>query len=381
MNYIFLDTKENFKEVFEIWSSLIASGSPHSFFQSCPWIENWLKSLHKENISLKLVTIYNNDQAVVTFFIGQNKFRRRWLFTGSSVSLNTVSSEYYDALCVEFNSFLIRPGFNIDLQQVMNSLKNIFPWDEFKFPRVTEDLYFKIKSSIQLENDFNLLTHHIKPSYYVDLDKIRDHDNDYFSFLSKNRKKQLKSTISAYSKLGDLDITMADTTSNALVFLNDLVELHQKNWLAKGEVGAFSNTYLLSFHKLLIEDWYDSGYIQLLKVSCGSCTVGYLYNFVYDKKVYYYQSGFEYLKENKYRPGFMSHYLAIMLNLNIGYRQYDFLAGEVAYKKTLSTDSTNLYCLTLQQQSSRFWFENKLVEMKKKLKYLKNDSKHLISIK
>ena len=43
MNYIFLDTKENFKEVFEIWSSLIASGSPHSFFQSCPWIENWLK--------------------------------------------------------------------------------------------------------------------------------------------------------------------------------------------------------------------------------------------------------------------------------------------------------------------------------------------------
>ena len=83
--------------------------------------------------------------------------------------------------------------------------------------------------------------------------------------------------------------------------------MHQKNWLAKGEVGAFSNTYLLSFHKLLIEDWYDSGYIQLFKSELWIFVPSVIcYNFVYDKKVYYYQSGFEYLKENKYRPGFMS---------------------------------------------------------------------------
>jgi CelD/BcsL family acetyltransferase involved in cellulose biosynthesis len=364
MNCIFLDSKENFNRVRDVWTSLIANGSPHSFFQSWAWIENWLESLHDENQSVTLVMVIEEEIPVLAFFLGKNKFKRRYLFSGHSISLNTTNNAYYDSLCVDFNSFLIKPVYSGDLQEIISETAKDYSWDEFVFSNTTEDFYQKINDSFQQKKNYNVLVSYKNPSYYVNLDKVRSSDGDYFSLLSKNRKKQLKSTINAYKKLGDLQIVPADSVEEALLFLNELVMLHQKKWVERGEVGAFSNKYLFGFHKNLIKRCFSAGTIQLLKVNCGGKAVGYLYNFIYNNKVYFYQSGLAYRKENKYRPGLVTHYLAIMLNSDLGHREYDFLTGDRAYKKSMATDESNTYYMTIQKNSYKFLVENTLVYLK-----------------
>lgn len=367
MNCVFLDVKENVNQVREVWTSLIAEGAPHSFFQSWAWVGNWLESLHGENQTVTLVIVIEQEIPVVAFFIGKNKFRRHLFFSGHSISLNTTNNEYYDSLCVDFNSFLIHPGYSGDLQKIIAATTKNYSWDEVVLSNTTEDFYQKINHSFQQKNNYSVLVGYKKPSYYVNLDRVRGNDGDYFSLLSKNRKKQLKSTINAYKKLGDLQIVSAKSVDEALLFLNELAVLHQKKWVERGEAGAFSNEYLFGFHRKLIARCFNAGSIQLLKVNCGEEAIGYLYNFIYNGKVYFYQSGLAYSKENKYRPGLLTHYLAIMLNTDLGHQKYDFLAGDKAYKKSMSTDETATYYVTIQKKSYKFWVENVLVFLKSRM--------------
>jgi CelD/BcsL family acetyltransferase involved in cellulose biosynthesis len=51
----------------------------------------------------------------------------------------------------------------------------------------------------------------------------------------------------------------------------------------------------------------------------------------------FYQSGLEPSSDNKVKPGLVAHALAITECAAAGLREYDFLAGDSQYKKSLST--------------------------------------------
>lgn len=89
-------------------------------------------------------------------------------------------------------------------------------------------------------------------------------------------------------------------------------------------------------------------------------TIGYLYNFVYEGRVLLYQSGFNYQAgtANAYRPGVVSHYYAIVYNASQNMLKYDFLAGDDAYKRGLSTGSEKMYWLRLVKSPYRLFLMN-----------------------
>ena len=112
--------------------------------------------------------------------------------------------------------------------------------------------------------------------------------------------------------------------------------------------------------------------MQLLKISSGDEDVGYLYNFVHNKIVYAYQSGFIYIKQAKYKPGLVSHYLAIQYNIQVCNDRYDFLAGDNQYKRSMSTSTASMYWLIIQRPSIKYFLEEMSIKMKNILTVSKN---------
>jgi len=131
----------------------------------------------------------------------------------------------------------------------------------------------------------------------------------------------------------------AGSGQGAKDFLNALRALHAQKWEERGEESAFVNSKVAEqFHDLVINEAFDRGEIQLLRILVGDTELGYLYNFVHRGRVVFYQSGFRTgLLDKQDRPGLVCHALAIEHNAQTGQHIYDFTAGDYRYKSSLAT--------------------------------------------
>jgi len=352
---------KNFDQVRKIWTHL-QENSPHSFFLSWAWIETWLDCLpNNQNISFVYGTL--NDKPVLGYFFGFKRGFGSCITYCSRGYLNSTGIEELDEITIEYNGILFDKSVSqCDLTDLLK--KDISPWDELICPASSKELLSIFEST---SKSLNIKLIQSRPSYYVNLDKVRENNNDLLSLVSKNKKAQIKRTKKCYEKDAEFRIEIADNIDQALNYLDGLNYHHQKNWTSKGHPGSFSNKFFCEFHKTLISKHFHEGIIQLIKISCGTEVVGYLYNFIYQGTVLFYQSGLNYREGNLYRPGLICHYLAINYCANKGYSKYDFLEGDSSYKKSLATDNNELHWIKCQRNKVRFKLEDSLRYIKNKL--------------
>jgi CelD/BcsL family acetyltransferase involved in cellulose biosynthesis len=154
---------------------------------------------------------------------------------------------------------------------------------------------------------------------------------------------------------------VAQDVRQALAWFDHLKGLHTVQWQARGQRGAFANPRWEHFHRTLIQTRFDRGEVQLLKVANAGEELGYIYSHLWRKRVYMQQTGFSMPVDNRRKPGYVAHTLAIQHNLENGMHLYDFMHGDARYKRTLSNRSQHLYWVVLQRHRLKFRLENLLV--------------------
>ena len=171
---------------------------------------------------------------------------------------------------------------------------------------------------------------------------------DWMASVSANTRQQLRRSDRAYANWGALRIARAGDVEQALAFLDGLMTLHQTTWEKRGKPGAFAQPFFRRFHRALIARGMPRDEIDMLRISAGESTIGYLYNFRHRGRVLAYQSGFDYaIVEGPRKPGMTSHRMAIDMYAAEGVRAYDFLAGNDRYKRSLANSQTTLHWMTL----------------------------------
>ena len=192
-------------------------------------------------------------------------------------------------------------------------------------------------------------------SHAVDLSAVREADGDFLQLIRPSMRTQIRRSIKEYRHCGELVLEAAASVGQALAWLARLAELHQARWVGRGHPGCFSNAFFTHFHQTLIARHLADGGVQLLRIRVGENDLGYLYAFVRGGRVYCYQSGFDYgLIEKHARPGLVAHALAVEYNAAQGHDVYDFMAGDVRYKRDLATLNESMTWTTLRTPSWRF---------------------------
>lgn len=181
-----------------------------------------------------------------------------------------------------------------------------------------------------------------RPAPFVDLARVRQ-GGDPLAHLSANARGQVRRSLRRFAELGEVVLARAANETEALVWLDALIALHQRSWQARGRPGAFADPFMRRFHHALVVRALPYGEVDLLRLSAGDTVLGYLYNLRRDGHVCAYQSGFDPAAADSHRkPGLVAHLLAIGRAAGEGARLYDFLAGEDRYKRTLATGSREL---------------------------------------
>ncbi len=376
--FVSLSTLPSLEELGAMWKTL-QDRSEHSFLTSWFWIGSWLETL-PDNVTPLLLKAENNGQIVgAGIILCRTRLQFKLLGT-PAYYLNSTGDPELDAITIEYNGFLAERS---SAEQIIEQfLAFLFANHEYhcnelfihggQDPQMTRRI---------LPSGTRLLVPRVRPCYSVDLNALRESGENYLATLSASRRYGIRRNLREYAKIGFFDVKPASNIGEAQSFLNELRKLHQAYWAQKQLSGAFTNPFFDKFIRHLIVKNFDHGVIQILRISAGVRAIGYLLNFVYEGRVYQYQSGFDYYVCEKYNgPGYVSHIHGVEHNLKIGHHTYDYMAGDSAYKKAMGKPSAELSWQVVQRNTISFRIEDNIRQKVRRIRNRSKKSRHLESV-
>ena len=302
----------------------------HSFFSTWTWIGTWLRMLPWDFTPQLLTALRGNETIAAAVLVPRRE--KLGISAVHQFYFNSTGEPEYDCLTTEHNDFAGTAEGQVELWQAF------LGWfaarsrvDELIIPGVEQQ-----NVSVALPGHKLLKTIRNVPAFrVVNLPSIAKAGID--PLLSRNSRQRLRRSLRDYTQQGPLRIDEASSVETALSYFDELKIFHIHSWERRGKPHAFRYPFFERFHRELIRVGVPKGEIQLLKIWAGTRAIGYLYNFRRCKKVYAYQSGFEFSAPHL-RPGYVSHALAMQSNARRGEQIYDFLGGDNPLKRSFADD-------------------------------------------
>lgn len=341
------------------WQQLAAS-APHSFFLSWQWISTWVHCVQPA-VKPMLLTVSKDGHLQAAALLVKRTIWRRHVLPVRIWILNATGDRRFDGICTEHNGLLASPQHEREawaaiLDHFSMQHKN---WDEFHLVGVPQWL-----AAAWADRGLALRQSRLDVGRFLDLARVRAAPNcSCIAILAPRVRTRLRHTIASVERrFGPLVVSAAATIDEARSFFNELKDLHVKRWGNQSYGGAFDRPFFERFHHELIARCFVDGLIQLVRVKAGPVTLGLLYNFVYQGRVSFYQSGINYAAAGRGDSiGLLVHALVIDCNARRGQAIYDMLAGDAQYKRSLADLTTPLWWGALQTNRLKLRAENLMI--------------------
>ena len=340
-----LEPRPQLDSLERVWRELDRTGS-HSFFLTWTWVGTWLKTLPPSVRPMLLKAV--QGPKIVGLALLTMKHGTQWgISPRDQAWLNSTGDPALDCITIEHNGFATQGAWD---DQWWPALVDWFAAS----PRLADELVLSgIASESLAETRRNLIrVEHRDPAYRTPLRGITDEEG-IESLLSRNARHQLRRSMRDYEREAPLRLDVAQDLETGLEFFTRLKALHMRSWDRRGRHHAFYHTFFETFHRALIAAGFADGNVDLLRVSAGQSTLGYLYNFRRNGTVFSYQSGFDDAAPGL-RPGYVCHALAMAHYAAAGMSTYDFLAGSNQLKQSFGTELYELRWIQFQKPSIAF---------------------------
>lgn len=338
---------------------LLEESAEANFFLSWSWIGVWLES-YAPNVDV--LSVHYQGDLIALSLLCKSTFSNWKRFSSRRLHIQQTGDPALDQIWTEYNGILCSSAHTDQvLPLFVNYLVDQYSdWDELQIGAVTKRLADVLHSSSGL----NRLDLWHSPSYGVDLNTLRDDKLNYLDALSRNTRYQIRRSLKLYAEDGGVHLKFAQSTEEAQLFFNEIAPLHLERWGVELGQSGFSNPEFVKFHQNLIRSAFPIKQVDLIKVFCGERVLGYLYNFLYKGKIYFYLSGLISEKDPKLKPGLCAHALVIQHYIDEGHQFYDFMGGDDRYKSSLGEVHEELYHVSLQKPYFKFKVESLLRDVK-----------------
>ncbi len=347
-----------------LWCALEARAEA-SFFLSWHWIGPWLATLTRPP---ELLVARHAGQVVGLALLRVRTLLRHRFLPVRTLFLQQTGEPDQDVVTIEYNDILADAALADAVRRA--ALEHLLRegavagqrFDELVLGGITTATAAKLGALGRPTRELAAAG-----SAQVDLAALRQSGQGYLATLRPNCRAQIRRSLALYRRAGPLSLERARDPAEALDFFTAAGELHQARWTARGRPGAFAFPFYVAFHRRLIAAGQPAGVVELARIRVGATPVGYLYNFCYRGRVYYYLSGLHYEPDNRLKPGLVSHVLCIERHLAEGMQVYDFMAGDQRYKTSLGQPGPRLVSIVLQRPNLWLAAERPLRRLKQAL--------------
>ena len=150
------------------------------------------------------------------------------------------------------------------------------------------------------------------------------------TFVPKKTLRDVRQAVSRSGAAGGIEIETADRDRLA-DFMEDLFDLHERRWQARGEPGVCVDATVRAFHAEAARALATAGMLRLYRLRIAGATAAVYYGFCWRARAYAYLGGFDPALP-RLSPGAQILYHAIVGAVAEGCREFHFLRGGEAYK-------------------------------------------------
>jgi CelD/BcsL family acetyltransferase involved in cellulose biosynthesis len=342
-----------------IWETLQARLGNDALACSWEWTSVWLA--HYGDVVPHRFAIAEVEGIPCGIALVTNGVRNRGPFKVRSVHLGTAGEPRGEGVFVEYNRVLVESEQRRDFARALISeLRRESGWHELKL-----DGFAPEEAAPFLEAEPLL---HATPTACrtMNLRSAESADGGVLAALGSGTRRQVRRSLKALGE--DVQTEWAQTPEHALEILDELIELHQGHWIERGHPGAFASPRFAGFHRELTPRLLPKGAVILFRVRAAGRTVGCLYNFIEHRRVLSYQTGFASYAGRRISPGVVSFALCMQACFERGLIEYDFLAGDSAYKQQLSTTTRELVWATRRRPALRWAAMDRLAAVRRRIR-------------
>ncbi len=335
------------KALMEEWRRLYAL-SDARFFLSPAWIETLLDSA-PENQAFNCIRVFDDLRGLYAMALVSQPPRRPFPFLRDA-RLNESGVDDIDSVYIEYNDILtVRNAPSGARDAAIEALIGAdASADQYLFRNATPafvEAVERVASAQGLAVDY--LSR--QPTFAINLAALRG--DSVFTSFSPSLRSKIRRSIRRYEARGAVAVRRPETGAEKSVAWTELMRLHAETWSRRGKRGAFNEREFRQFHEKIIER--NSANADFARLTAGGETIGVLYNFIEQGRVYNYQSGFRYESDNQLAPGFVCHALAADAYRAAGFSVYDLMGGEADYKRRLGREGETLSTIAIMKRNLR----------------------------
>ncbi len=329
----------------EDWNDFLATTRANSVFLTWEYLANWWKAYGEHYELLAIVARNASDELIG---IAPLMTGRGHTFPRNSFRHLTFIGGLGDSLA-EYQDFLVEPGFEQEFVATIIRLlltDLIDDWDLISFPlmRETSSTLPALVQNLP-QHGSHVVQFSSRPAPYIELP---DSWEAFIRSKSKNFKKQFQNQWNRLHKRHELEWLEAGTDLDVKSALDVVSELNKSRWGSKGD--TFKSKQFNEFHERLATSFAEKEWLYLRLLKIDGMYAAARYDFVYDGKLWNYQNGW--LPELGHLSlGKMMIGDCVKWCIDHGYREYDFLAGETAYKKSWATHVRHLITIEVANPS------------------------------
>lgn len=329
------------------WDALSRNAGNASVFLSTAWMQTWLE-IYGADFELFWVC-WREAGNVVGGCLLASRTTWSWLLPSRSLFLNASGETLRRSPMAEYNDILCRPGYEDRIALAAAHALRDRTWSRLHLSGYRDDAVMaRIAGALPIVG----VEDNPRNAYFADLAAVGE--RSFETALAGKVGSHIRRNRRLYEKeYGPFQVLRAETRSDADRYFDELAALHNKRWRARGQGGSFSSEAVVRFHRQVIGRLWNGGMVDLLCVRSNDRVAGYLYNFISQNKVYVFQTGFAYEDGSKLSPGLLTHLLAIEYYRQRGLDEYDLLAGDALYKRSLARGTRGLRWTVVYRD--RFW--------------------------
>jgi hypothetical protein len=304
---------------------------------SWAWTAAWLR--HYGDLVPHRFVVGERDGPCAIALVVEGVGQTRGPIPVRTVHLGTAGEPDAETVRVEYNRLLVAPGDRRDfLRGLLDTIvASDLRWDELRFDGFP---FEEIGPLIDLDPSFIADT---RVCHVADLAAVRRGSGDVLCALRRHTAAKIRRTIRRLEEQhGPLRVEWAETREQAEQIFAEMLVLHRARWESTGRTGTFASPRFAGFHRDLVASLFSAGAILLARVSAGNCTIGCDYGFVEHNRVLSYQWGVRRFEDRRLSPGLVTGAAVMQAALERGLDEYDWLAGDVLYKRELATTTREL---------------------------------------
>ncbi|MBN1546068.1 MAG: GNAT family N-acetyltransferase [Syntrophaceae bacterium] len=373
LSFKVVSNPDEFAAIRNTWANALKKSSERAITQTWEWLHTWWTCYGHER-NLRLIVGYDKNEIIgIAPFSLQKRYTKRFrllpyktmCFIGGGFTRDrNVVSDYLN--------IIIATGYEPDfVDGVVNLLNGMRDWDELLLENISVESCIPdllLRSANQYNINYRVLNR--SPSILI---KLPARWEDYLGNISSGLRYRIMRGIKEFHKLNGCHEKILAEGDLQTAF-DELGRLHQYRWESRGEPGAFSSSTWKKFHKSFIPLAFKSGWLDLSFLRLNGQRVAGNYNFQFDKRVHFFQSGMIPHENKHIRLGLILHSFCIEDAIRRGMKEYDFLRVGMrgsGYKEMWGNYSRELLDIRLARPGIK---ENLYLGLSKIARILKPDT-------